>query len=144
MAGLAILKHTYDLSDEVLCERRVENPYYQFFCCEEFFQHRLVFDRSSLTRWRNRMGEERLKAFLEARIAPQVRRRARHRPSQSRAPHGPQLSRVPPRRRQQCRRRLQLPPPDLLAQVLVAPNPQRSPRRTGEQSSLKSGFFTGD
>lgn len=59
MAGLAILKHTYDLSDEVLCERWVENPYYQFFCGEEFFQHRLVFDRSSLTRWRNRMGEER-------------------------------------------------------------------------------------
>ena len=52
MAGLAILKHTYDLSDEVLCERWVENPYYQYFCGEEFFQHRLVFDRSSLTRWR--------------------------------------------------------------------------------------------
>src|SRR5450631_436093 len=29
MAGLAILKHTYDLSDEALCERWVENPYYQ-------------------------------------------------------------------------------------------------------------------
>lgn len=29
MAGLAILKHTYDLSDEVLCERWVENPYYR-------------------------------------------------------------------------------------------------------------------
>src|SRR6202008_3803226 len=28
-------------------------------------QHRLVFDRSSLTRWRNRMGEERLKALLQ-------------------------------------------------------------------------------
>src|SRR5262249_11474479 len=39
MAGLAILKHTYDLSDEVLCERWLENPYYQFFCGEEFFQH---------------------------------------------------------------------------------------------------------
>src|SRR5918912_1725813 len=65
MAGLAILKHTYNLSDEVLCERWVENPYYQFFCGEEFFQHRLVFDRSSLTRWRNRMGEERLKALLQ-------------------------------------------------------------------------------
>src|SRR6201997_2833458 len=65
MAGLAILKHTYDLSDEVPCERWVENPYYQFFCGEEFFQHRLVFDRSSLTRWRNRMGEERLKALLQ-------------------------------------------------------------------------------
>ncbi|QQO22403.1 IS5 family transposase [Bradyrhizobium diazoefficiens] len=65
MAGLAILKHTYDLSDEVLCERWVENPYYQFFCGEEFFQHRLVFDRSSLTRWRNRMGEERLQALVQ-------------------------------------------------------------------------------
>ena len=41
MAGLSILKHTYDLSDEVLCERWVENPYYQFFCGEEFFK--LVF-----------------------------------------------------------------------------------------------------
>jgi transposase, IS5 family len=29
MAGLAILKHSYDLSDEVLCERWVENPSYQ-------------------------------------------------------------------------------------------------------------------
>jgi IS5 family transposase len=65
MAGLSILKHTYNLSDEVLCERWVENPYYQFFCGEEFFQHQLVFDRSSLTRWRQRMGEERLQALLQ-------------------------------------------------------------------------------
>jgi len=65
MAGLAILKHTYDLSDEVLCERWVENPYFQYFCGEEFFQHRLVFDRSSMTCWRNRMSEERLQALLQ-------------------------------------------------------------------------------
>jgi transposase, IS5 family len=69
MAGLAILKHTYDLSDEVLCERWVENPYYQFFCGEEFFQHRLVFDRSSLTRWRQRMGEDKLQALLQESLA---------------------------------------------------------------------------
>jgi transposase, IS5 family len=69
MAGLAILKHTYDLSDEVLCERWVENPYYQFFCGEEFFQHRLAFDRSSLTRWRQRMGEEKLQALLQESLA---------------------------------------------------------------------------
>jgi hypothetical protein len=37
-----------------LCERWVENPYFQYFFGEEFFQHRLVFDRSSLTRWRQR------------------------------------------------------------------------------------------
>jgi hypothetical protein len=29
MAGLAILKHTHDLSVEVLCERWLENPLYQ-------------------------------------------------------------------------------------------------------------------
>ena len=76
MAGLAILKHTYDLSDEVLCERWVENPYYQFFCGEEFFQHRLVFDRSSLTRWRQRMGEEKLQALLQESLAVATRTEA--------------------------------------------------------------------
>ena len=65
MAGLAILKHMYDLSDEALCDRWIENPYFQFFCGEEFFQHRLMFDRSSLTRWRQRMGEEKLVALLQ-------------------------------------------------------------------------------
>jgi IS5 family transposase len=43
-------------SDEALCDRWVENPYFQYFCGEEFFQHALVLDRSSLTRWRQRMG----------------------------------------------------------------------------------------
>lgn len=73
MAGLAILKHTHDLSDEVLCERWVENPYYQFFCGEEFFQHRLVFDRSSLTRWRQRMGEEKLTALIQESLSVATR-----------------------------------------------------------------------
>jgi hypothetical protein len=35
MAGLAILKHTYDLSDETLGDRWVENPYFQYLCGEE-------------------------------------------------------------------------------------------------------------
>ena len=65
MAGLSILKHMHDLSDEELCARWVENPYYQLFCGEEFFQHKLMFDRSSLTRWRQRMGEERLVALIQ-------------------------------------------------------------------------------
>jgi transposase, IS5 family len=73
MAGLAILKHMHDLSDEVLCERWIENPYYQLFCGEEFFQHRLPFDRSSLTRWRQRMGEERLMALLQESLSVATR-----------------------------------------------------------------------
>ncbi len=73
MAGLAILKHLHDLSDEVLCERWVENPYMQLFCGEEFFRHTLPFDRSSMTRWRQRMGEERLVALLQDSLAVATR-----------------------------------------------------------------------
>jgi IS5 family transposase len=76
MAGLAILKHTYNLSDEGLCDRWVENPYFQFLCGEEFFQHRLVFDRSSLTRWRQRMGEEKLLALIQESLAVAARTEA--------------------------------------------------------------------
>jgi transposase, IS5 family len=76
MAGLAILKHMHNLSDETLCERWVENPYYQYFCGEEFFQHRLIFDRSSLTRWRQRMGEEKLQALLQESLATATRTQA--------------------------------------------------------------------
>src|SRR2546425_11500178 len=65
MAGLAILKHTYDLSDEALCDRWVENPYFQYFCGEVVFRHELPFDRSSLTRWRQRLGEEQIAALLQ-------------------------------------------------------------------------------
>lgn len=65
VAGLFILKHMHNLSDEVLCARWVENPYYQYFCGEEVFRHELPFDRSSLTRWRQRLGEEHLAALLQ-------------------------------------------------------------------------------
>jgi Transposase domain (DUF772) len=59
IAGLAILEHIYYLSDEVVCEQWIENLHYQYFCGEKFFHHRLPLDRSSITNWRNRMGEER-------------------------------------------------------------------------------------
>lgn len=65
IAGLFILKHMHDLSDEVLCARWVENPYYQYFCGEQTFRHELPFDRSSMTRWRQRLGEEHLQALIQ-------------------------------------------------------------------------------
>src|ERR1700682_5409146 len=65
VAGLFILKYMHNLSDEVLCARWIENPYYQFFCGEETFQHAAPFDRSSLTRWRQRLGEEQLVALIQ-------------------------------------------------------------------------------
>jgi IS5 family transposase len=62
VAGLFILKHMHNLSDEALCDRWVENPHFQYFCGEAVFRHELPFDRSSLTRWRQRLGEEQLVA----------------------------------------------------------------------------------
>jgi transposase, IS5 family len=57
MAGLAILKSTHDLSEEELRARWVETP----------------FDRSSLTRWRQRMGEEKLVALIQESLATATR-----------------------------------------------------------------------
>lgn len=58
VAGLLYLQHAYRLSDEAVVARWIENPYYQHFTGETFFQHRPPIDPSSLTRWRNRIGEE--------------------------------------------------------------------------------------
>lgn len=73
MAGLHILKYADNLSDEELCARWVENPYYQYFCGEEFFHHDLPLDRSSMTRWRQRMGEEKIQALLQESLAVAVK-----------------------------------------------------------------------
>jgi len=35
VAGLLILKHLHGLSDEALCARWLENPYYQYLCGEQ-------------------------------------------------------------------------------------------------------------
>ena len=69
----------HDLSDEVLCERWIEHPYYQLFCGEEFFQHKLPFDRSSITCWRQRMGDEKLAALLQESLATATRSGAQRR-----------------------------------------------------------------
>lgn len=56
MVGLHYLKHAFDESDESVCERWVENPYWQYFCGQEYLQHQLPIDPSSMTRWRERVG----------------------------------------------------------------------------------------
>jgi IS5 family transposase len=58
MVGLLLLKHIYGLSDEEVCERWVENPYFQHFTGEEFFQHEFPHDRSGLSHWRKRLGNK--------------------------------------------------------------------------------------
>lgn len=64
MAGLHFLKHTFGLSDEQVVAQWVLNPYWQFFCGEEFFQHRLPIHPSQMTRWRKRIGEAGVEKLL--------------------------------------------------------------------------------
>jgi len=57
MAGLLFLKDAKGLSDEEVCAVWRENPYFQYFCGEEFFQHRLPVEPPSLSIFRKRIGE---------------------------------------------------------------------------------------
>ena len=73
IAGLLYLQHTFACSDEMLLDRWVENPYWQYFCGEVYFQHALPCDPSSLTRWRQRIGEEGVEWLLtQTIVAAQV------------------------------------------------------------------------
>jgi IS5 family transposase len=69
MVGLHLLKHMDGLSDEAVCARYLESPYAQLFCGETCFRHGLPLNRSSLTRWRQRIGAERLDVLLAESLA---------------------------------------------------------------------------
>ena len=56
MVGLHYLKHAFNLSDELVVERWVENPYWQYFCGAQYFAHSLPIDPSQMTRFRTRVG----------------------------------------------------------------------------------------
>jgi IS5 family transposase len=58
LVGLHYLKHAYDESDESCVDRFLENPYWQYFCGYEYFQHEYPLDPTTLVKWRQRIGEE--------------------------------------------------------------------------------------
>jgi len=66
MVGLSYLGHAYGLSDEAVISKWVENPYWQYFCGETYFQHQLPIDFSTMSRWRKRIGEEGCEKILAA------------------------------------------------------------------------------
>jgi IS5 family transposase len=71
MVGLQYLKYLYNESDDGIVQRFLENPYHQFFCGNEFFEHRLPCDPTSVGKWRRRIGsggaEQMLKETIEVR-----------------------------------------------------------------------------
>ncbi len=64
VAGMLYLQHAFSVSDEVLCARWLENPYWQYFCGEVYFQHKFPCHPTSLTKWRNRLGKAGCEALL--------------------------------------------------------------------------------
>lgn len=67
LVGLHYLKYTFNESDESVVARWVENPYWQYFCGFEYLQHELPLHPTSLTKWRNRVGDK-LEALLNETI----------------------------------------------------------------------------
>ena len=68
MVGITYLSHAYNLSDEEVLKRWVENPYFQYFCGESHFQHKIPMNPSSLSYWRKRIGEQGAELILKVTI----------------------------------------------------------------------------
>ena len=73
VVGLHLLKHIEGLSDEAVCERWERDPYMQYFCGEEYFQHAFPLERSGMTHFRKRVGEEALETLLQETLAAAYR-----------------------------------------------------------------------
>jgi len=76
MVGLTYLGHAFGISDEEVVRRWVENPYWQYFCGEQYFRHDLPIDPSSMTRWRKRIGEDGAQLILKLTLIAGVKSEA--------------------------------------------------------------------
>ncbi len=68
MVSLHYLKYTFNLSDDDVVAGWVENPYWQYLSGMKFFEHQPPIHPSSMTRWRNRIGEAGAEALLKETI----------------------------------------------------------------------------
>jgi transposase, IS5 family len=68
IVGLLLLKQMYNLGDETVVERYLENPYWQHFCGEVYFQYKLPFDPSDFVHFRKRIGEDGMKKIFKQSI----------------------------------------------------------------------------
>ena len=69
LVGLHYLKYLYNVSDEVVVASWVENPYWQYFCGQEYFVHEFPCDPTSLVKWRQRVGVEGSEQLLKESLA---------------------------------------------------------------------------
>lgn len=64
LVGLHYLKYLYNVSDEAVVETWMENPYWQYFCGNTYFEHQLPCDPTSLVKWRQRVGADGFEKLL--------------------------------------------------------------------------------
>jgi IS5 family transposase len=76
MVGLHYLKYLFDESDEMVVEKFVENPYWQFFCGCVYFEHELPCHPTSLVKWRRRIGTTGLEKLLTETLSTAKREQA--------------------------------------------------------------------
>jgi IS5 family transposase len=65
MIGLLLLKHIHNLSDEVILERWIENPYWHYFTGETVFQKDKPFDSTEFIYFRKFIGESGAEKLLK-------------------------------------------------------------------------------
>ena len=65
MTALLLLKHIYNLSDEAIVDRWIENPYWQYFSGELIFQTDKPFDPTEFIHFRKRIGKEGVERLLK-------------------------------------------------------------------------------
>lgn len=69
IVGLHLLKRLRKLSDGVVCEQWLENPYFQHFCGETVFRHALPVDPAALARWRRKFGADEVALRVQEALA---------------------------------------------------------------------------
>ena len=64
MVGLQYLKATYRENDESVVVKWVENPYWQYFCGEVYFQSNCPINPTMMTKFRNRLDKNKISDLL--------------------------------------------------------------------------------
>lgn len=76
MVSLHYLKYTHNLRDDDVVAGWAENPYWQFLSGMKYFEHQLPIHPSSMTRWRQRIGEAGAEELLKETIAAGLKLKA--------------------------------------------------------------------
>jgi len=68
IVGLHYLKYLENKSDEEIVKGFTQNPYWQYFCGCEYFEHKIPLHPTTLVKWRKKIGLKNLEKLLEETI----------------------------------------------------------------------------